>query len=749
MAEWHDRLSSVLNDLHAFADYFLRIGPRGGKQYVNERTGKVRYTAPKGQQGDADLVQGALDGTRKRAATRAARAAKAVKVATGSGKSGVGSGSATPVSVPPAKAVAPKVAKSARSAPARPAPARPSPPPRDDDSLIPDDVGLAPEPTLASQPPTSSRTGSSRGGAGDYIDRVHSVPAAERLADIKFREEKSGMPFASRVLNEVINDPRVKLPGSDKYRERVTWMSLGGRVSESDAQGMRAFRAHVVDAIKRGDVDPEHVANALERVDSQRYGTMKYDEFMGALKGGTTGPSHSFADDDEDDGEVHSYGWEPFVTRAGTVGARGTGEHSGQLPRYGREAIETLNASADEGPAPGQTWNQYRFEKMRRAKAATRSQSQPQPQLQSPRGPGPGQTENQYRFERFRRDRQRTRTYAFAWEPFTTSRGTIGARGTGEHAGKKPLYGDAAKRALGEGGKRRGVSPASPAPSSPPASPQPAASVTAPHSATPSPSRPDAAAIREHVRTAQDVISHIEQHYPELASSPGMQELRAAIAEIKRSQAATPTTPTTAPTPVPVPPAELAPPVTARVAPLPAKEAKAVGSRAASQPATRDGVVELANKIRQEGSFEGARSQIESMASTATLKQLKDIAASLGVKGVHTKPSEYLTDILESMSAVNSVPFDRGRVATMMGRVKEAYDKTQEVVRGQGGDATVKNEWMIPEAVKELRKADVGDLYQLAKEFGLENVKRDKADIIKRVEAKLKSTSQNKLGNFV
>ena len=168
-----------------------------------------------------------------------------------------------------------------------------------------------------------------------------------------------------------------------------------------------------------------------------------------------------------------------------------------------------------------------------------------------------------------------------------------------------------------------------------------------------------------------------------------------------------------------------------------------------SESEFRIGVLDLANKIREKGSFESVRSQIESMAESVPWKQLREVASHFGAVAVHTKPSEYLTDILESVSGVSPIPYDRAQVDALLKKATDAYNSTQNVRRLPGGGAVVENERMIPEVVKELRKASVGDLYQVAKRFGLSNVKRDKSQIVERIETKLRATSTNKSANFV
>lgn len=146
--------------------------------------------------------------------------------------------------------------------------------------ILPDDIHLVPShektPPQVGEKPTKER---------DYLDRLQ-TPASSRFKEIKEREQMSGIPFRERVVNAVIGDSKLQLPGVETYRDRVSKLSYKGEVTPTEQSGMQHFRASVVDAIKRGEVEDASIVRALEHVDNTRYGTMHLNEFHATIHKG-------------------------------------------------------------------------------------------------------------------------------------------------------------------------------------------------------------------------------------------------------------------------------------------------------------------------------------------------------------------------------------------------------------------------------------------------------------------------------
>ena len=148
--------------------------------------------------------------------------------------------------------------------------------------LIPSDLKL--QPASRGGPITRARERAAAGKKSqpDYIDRLR-APKKDRDREIKEKEETTKMPFAARVVNEVMAGQE-HLEGKHEYVSLVTRVSSGAHVSADDKRRMSSFRASVVAKIKFGDIGQERVLAALEAVDKNGYGTMRVHEFMKRLE---------------------------------------------------------------------------------------------------------------------------------------------------------------------------------------------------------------------------------------------------------------------------------------------------------------------------------------------------------------------------------------------------------------------------------------------------------------------------------
>lgn len=144
---------------------------------------------------------------------------------------------------------------------------------RAEDSIIPDDIRLAPA-------PKRRKEGKRERKEPDYIDRVQ-APIESRLKKIKAREAASSIPFMARVVEALAVDPRIThFPGKPEYQAMLDKRSQGERMTAQENRAMSDFRASVFGAMKREDIQPKIVQDALERLDAANHGTLNYNELL-------------------------------------------------------------------------------------------------------------------------------------------------------------------------------------------------------------------------------------------------------------------------------------------------------------------------------------------------------------------------------------------------------------------------------------------------------------------------------------
>jgi hypothetical protein len=155
----------------------------------------------------------------------------------------------------------------------------------------------------------------------------------------------------------------------------------------------------------------------------------------------------------------------------------------------------------------------------------------------------------------------------------------------------------------------------------------------------------------------------------------------------------------------------------------------------------REQLLVLADKIRTEGSFsDDAKNTIKNLAADVPLREWVSYAKSIGSKGgVSSRPDAYLTELLESMTGVSSLPFDQSAVDRTVDELQQFYNSSLNEVKDEGWRAVARS----------LRKLDLGTLYKAGVGFGIQDLKKDRAEIIRRIKAKMYATSRSRNGNRV
>ncbi len=139
----------------------------------------------------------------------------------------------------------------------------------------------------------------------------------------------------------------------------------------------------------------------------------------------------------------------------------------------------------------------------------------------------------------------------------------------------------------------------------------------------------------------------------------------------------------------------------------------------------------LLAKITSARTYQRDDIQVDVLAlSMLKLKDLKEIAKSLGVRPTSTKPAIYLLELLEKASGVLSVAVDETVISRHVQTLKSIYSRAKTSLP----EAEIKDE------MKQLKALEVGELSRIAEDFGLDQPGKNKPQLLKRIESKLKAT---------
>lgn len=149
---------------------------------------------------------------------------------------------------------------------------------------------------------------------------------------------------------------------------------------------------------------------------------------------------------------------------------------------------------------------------------------------------------------------------------------------------------------------------------------------------------------------------------------------------------------------------------------------------------------QLASQITAKQSFQDPSVQNEiSRLSATPAKKVKETAAALGHKIAGAKSNALLTDLLEKLTGVSSVPINRELVTSHLQTLKSLFERSVDSLP----DNEIKTE------MKQLKALPLPELIRIAEGFGVERPGKKKPEIVKLIESKITATYRAKMANRV